>query len=445
MIRNDPPDEDNCKIESLGDVQKLEDDKLFSSEKCPVCKKVCKKVLMHIQKSKFCKQNVSDTDLSKLKEIAKKIDRKLKNARQNKSRKPKQAKTEKLKNGIMKIRETDLKSKSREQAAARLEKYRQADYQKVKDNQNERKARSRAKKKFESMKVCSNNESSEVQNDGSDSQKTSKAVDNWAEEALRKFREATMCGPIFICVSCHGKMFQSSVQKFTTKLMEEVNEKIALEDCIADINLFTRVEIVTTKSREPDSFSKDKEIGDRYICKTCLKYLRRGKLPPSSVMNNLQLHETDEELKEQDLVLTELEGALISKNIIFQKIFQLPRSRWTGLKDRIINVPITDDSIMDTLVQLPRTPAEAGLVGISLKRKKEMKNDHIKQLINPDRVFRMVNHLKMAGNPWYQDIHTPESFIEKCAATDKEGLDLIFDGIQDNLDALSLNGDDTSV
>ena len=75
-----------------------------------------------------------------------------------------------------------------------------------------------------------------------------------------------------------------------------------------------------------------------------------------STMNGLKLAETDEEIRAQGLNLTELEGALIAKNIIFQKIYQLPKSRWTALKDRVINVPIEDDSIIDTLHQLPRTP-----------------------------------------------------------------------------------------
>ena len=444
MDRSDPPDMENEKenlreneSESNDNFENVGNVKVITSEKCPVCKKACKKVLMHIEKSKFCKQNISETDLSNLKEVAKKIERKLKNARQNKSRKPKQAKGNKINQEIPKIRNTDLKLKSREQAAARLERYRQADYQKVKDDQNRRKAKSRANKKSDKLEA-----KSQDQNDAS---KKLRVIDNGAAERLRAFREATMIGPDFICVSCHGKMFQSSVQKFTNRLMNEINEKISLDECIADLNLFTRIEIVDSRSREPDSFAKEREFGDRYICKTCLKYLRKGKLPPSSVMNNLQLHETDAELKEQDLELTELEAALISKNIIFQKIFQLPRSRWTGLKDRIINVPITDDSIMNTLVQLPRTPTEAGLIGISLKRKKEMKNDHIKQMINPDRVFRMLNKLKMKGNPHYQNLHTPESFIRKCAETDKEGLELMFDDIQEEFDAISLNCDQNSL
>ena len=86
---------------------------------------------------------------------------------------------------------------------------------------------------------------------------------------------------------------------------------------------------------------------------------------------------------------------------------------------------------MDTLVQLPRTPAEAGLVGISLKRKKEMKNTHYKQMINPDRVFRMLHKLKVAGSPHHQNLHTPESFMLKCSETDEQGFELIFDNLQD--------------
>ena len=65
-------------------------------------------------------------------------------------------------------------------------------------------------------------------------------------------------------------------------------------------------------------------------------------------MNDLQLHDSDEDLKKQDLVLSELEASLIAHTIIFQKIYQLPRSRWTALTDKIINVPIQVESINNT-------------------------------------------------------------------------------------------------
>ena len=113
-----------------------------------------------------------------------------------------------------------------------------------------------------------------------------------------------------------------------------------------------------------------------YICLTCVRYMKNKKVPPMSAMNGLKLHETDQSIKDEGLNLAELEGALIAKTIIFQKIYQLPKSRWTALKDRLINVPVNDEDILNTMEKMPRTPNEAGLIGVALKRKKEYKNSH---------------------------------------------------------------------
>ena len=51
-----------------------------------------------------------------------------------------------------------------------------------------------------------------------------------------------------------------------------------------------------------------------YVCKTCLRHMRKKKLPPMSAMNNLQLTDTDDQIKDEGLDLTELEGALIAKS-----------------------------------------------------------------------------------------------------------------------------------
>ena len=119
-------------------------------------------------------------------------------------------------------------------------------------------------------------------------------------------------------------------------------------------------------------------------------------------MNSLQLHDTDAYLKNQDLWLTELEASLISINLVFHKIFMLPKSRWTGLTGKVINVPITSETINQTLVQLPRTPTTAGLVSLDFKRMREMKTSHKKQLINQDKIFRMLKKLKESGSPYHQ-------------------------------------------
>ena len=83
---------------------------------------------------------------------------------------------------------------------------------------------------------------------------------------------------------------------------------------------------------------------DRGICKTCISHMKARRMLPMSVKNKLGLEKQDETLK-----LTELEGSLIAKNLIFQKIFQLPKSRWTVLTDKIMNVPVTNEDINNTV------------------------------------------------------------------------------------------------
>ena len=96
------------------------------------------------------------------------------------------------------------------------------------------------------------------------------------------------------------------------------------------------------------------------------------------------------------------------------------------MKDRVINVPIQDDAINNTIIQLPRTLNEAGLIGIELKRKKELKNTHKKQLISPVKIFKWLTKLKESNNPYYLSINSLEDFERKCKEKDKPSHDLIF-------------------
>ena len=95
--------------------------------------------------------------------------------------------------------------------------------------------------------------------------------------------------------------------------------------------------------------------------------MNSGRVPPMSVCNGLDIIHSDN----PDLQLSELENNLIALRIMFQKIYYLLKSRWTGLKDRVINIPIEKESVMNTLKQLPRLPNESGLVEVKLKRKIE--------------------------------------------------------------------------
>ena len=252
-----------------------------------------------------------------------------------------------------------------------------------------------------------------------------------SEDRLKAFQIATLYASDFICISCHQRHFVTNVQKFDKNLRNKIKDKIRFEDCIEDLEVYSNVEW-SKNEKEVDSYSKDKKQGTRYICKTCVGYLIRGKLPPSSVKNGLTLRQTDKDIEDEGLTLTELEASLVAKRIIFQKIFLLPKSRWTGLKDRQVNIPITDDSINRTLQMLPRTPKMAGLIGVCLKRKAEFKSSHQKQLIDPKKIFLFLDKMKLSGNKYYKDIETFEAYHQRCLKSDEDGFQLVFEEKEDN-------------
>ena len=265
------------------------------------------------------------------------------------------------------------------------------------EDQNKRKRLSRNKRKLEDPKGLSEYEIK--------AQKKKRRL--WkAEDRLREFKEATKYNAIFICSCCLRRLFHSNVEVITQRLKDNINDRKMghFGDCIED-------EIETPINGRNDS----------YICKTCITHMKAKKLPPMSVKNNLRLTAQDDTLQ-----LTELEGALIAKNLIFQKIYQLPKSRWTALTDRIINVPINDDDILNTVESLPRTPKEAGFIGVSLKRKLEYKNTHKRQLVNPGKIFRMLDMIKHAGNPHYQFHDDFNTYKERCNESDPQGHEVLF-------------------
>ena len=67
-----------------------------------------------------------------------------------------------------------------------------------------------------------------------------------------------------------------------------------------------------------------------------------------------------------------------------------------------------------------------------------MKNIHLKQLINPDRMFRFIARAKAAENELYQDVHTPEQYEALCKRIDTGGYDLIYGNDVDLLEDLQI-------
>ena len=245
-------------------------------------------------------------------------------------------------------------------------------------------------------------------------------------DRLLGFQSATRYGPIFVCSSCDQMMYQNGVCKLDEALINKLKMKnIDLYNKVLANNI-QEVSLQTSEQEEPDISA--------YLCFTCKKHLQNGKLPPMSHANCLKLVDLGQN---PDLKLSELENNLISKRLLFQKIYQLPKSRMAGCKDRLINIPINDEDVLNSVKRLPRTPSEAGLVEIRLKRKLEYDNYHKKEYVNPTKIFTALDFLKKNNHPSYLFCDNLDEYERRCEQDDPTGHNLVFvyeDGIEKIVD-----------
>ena len=244
-----------------------------------------------------------------------------------------------------------------------------------------------------------------------------------ADKRLRNFKSRVKFGPIFICTCCHQKLFENQVKEFTADLIVEIDAK----------NPDIRGECI----HEEVKVDLGKDEPYTYICMSCLKYLKNGKLPKMCANNGLEV----DKLEDQDLKLTELENNLIARNIIFQKLHKLPKSRWSGTHDRLVNVPVGPQDVLNTIESLPRTPAEAGIITIipvNLKRKVEYKNTHLAQMIDTRKIFKYLEYLRKLGHPSYKFYDDYETYEQRCQTEETAGSKLVFPEAEAEIDDLEV-------
>ena len=239
-----------------------------------------------------------------------------------------------------------------------------------------------------------------------------------AEKRSQAFKRSVLFGRIFDCVCCHRRLFEDAVKK----IKDETEFKNKMEEKFPGLFKLAINKIVTKKA--PQGIWNGKPIEATYhICGTCNGYLKKGKMPPMSHQNNLQIVDRS---NHPELHLSEVENSMIALNLIFQKIYQLPKSRNPAMKDKTINIPINESDVLQTVESLPRTPTEAGIIPVKLKRKLEYKNSHLTQYVSVVKVCKALQTLKNMGNKYYQFVPEAENFKEKCRASDIEGFNLLF-------------------
>ena len=221
-------------------------------------------------------------------------------------------------------------------------------------------------------------------------------------------------GPIYACVCCHRIKYKNVVKVFDNLLKEDILIKSKKPSIIDDSIGFPPKELLIKNS--------DTDEQNFYICNYCERKLKQGKIPPVSHKNKLELFD----MKQFEFLnLSEAETAIIAKTILFQMFYRLPKSLWTGVKNRLVNVPILETDIEETIKSLPRTPGQAGLVKVKLKRKKSMKNTHLEQYINVEKCKKALNLFVEQGNPLYANISIIEDYEDFVRDNDLEGYLMI--------------------
>ena len=128
-----------------------------------------------------------------------------------------------------------------------------------------------------------------------------------AKRRIQRFKKKVQFGPIFVCSCCHQKLFQNQVEELTDKLKAEIDK----------VHPDIRTKYVDDDI--PIDLGRDDGLICGYLCKSCTRSLKNGKMPKLCIKNGLEVDELHDDLK-----LTDLENNLIARNIIFQKVHKLP-------------------------------------------------------------------------------------------------------------------------
>ena len=155
-------------------------------------------------------------------------------------------------------------------------------------------------------------------------------------DEIAVFKQKVAWGSIYPCICCEGTYFRDGVKKAD---MEKMTNNKMFEQAVDVCGVGSKSEFYVKNSY--------------WICKGCSDSITRGVLPKRSAKNALQIFQCHLP------TLTEVENVLLAPRINFIKMIKLPVSRMSGIRDRIVNVPIKTSTINQTVKSLPRTLDEA--------------------------------------------------------------------------------------
>ena len=156
------------------------------------------------------------------------------------------------------------------------------------------------------------------------------------EQLINDFHNAVSNGPVYICTCCDQLWYRYSV-------------------CLAD-------KIRASNSNAAKLLQNITSVNNaEWLCQTCMKHLKSGKVPPLAVVNGMKFPE-----KPTFFYLNELECRLIAHRLAFQKNMQAPRGKQLKINGNVVNVPA---DVINTVNLLPRLPEQSGTIKVQLKRR----------------------------------------------------------------------------
>jgi hypothetical protein len=225
------------------------------------------------------------------------------------------------------------------------------------------------------------------------------------QQRHQEFSSSIKDGPTYVCTICARTLFKCGVKQLTNQTVQN----------LVSLSLESQPQF---KQSDFAIFSQPPN-NNCCICHACYTSISRLTIPKIAVANGLHCEFIPEALK-----LQEVEESLIATNLLFMKIVRYPTTRMAGIKDKVINVPIGQAGVSQSLNSLPRTIENAGIIQIQLKRKVQYKNTHCEGYIRPAKLHEALRQFKRLNNPHYKNIAIDLSVNYEPDVTDEDNVAL---------------------
>jgi hypothetical protein len=202
---------------------------------------------------------------------------------------------------------------------------------------------------------------------------------NSVSQLIHKFHKSVSTGPLYICSCCDQLWYKHSVCPAERLRLSNPNSTKHLQGIKSVDNI-------------------------EWLCLTCNKHLKKGKVPPSAISNGLKFP-----AKPDFFDLNELECRLIAPRLAFQKIMQAPRGQQLKITGNVVNVPA---DICNTVNMLPRLPQDTGTIKVQLKRRLQYKSSALSLNVRPNKVMQAAAWL----------VNTSELYREQGITFDQHWL-----------------------